>query len=110
MTDILARLESPPEIPDVSAKSSRESPRIISPTGVNYLEIEARNHSLGEAGEKFVINFECARLIREGRGSLAERVEQVPRLRAALRPRVRPGAAPAARTPPGCRGRGCGAV
>ena len=45
--------------------------------GVNYLEREARNQALGEAGEQFVINFERARLIRAGRESFAERIEQV---------------------------------
>ncbi|MCW8193374.1 DUF3883 domain-containing protein [Proteobacteria bacterium 005FR1] len=45
--------------------------------GVNYLEREARNQLIGEAGEQFVINFEKARLIHVGRESLADRVEQI---------------------------------
>ena len=38
---------------------------------------EARNQLLGEAGEKFVLNFERARLIRAGKEALADRIEQV---------------------------------
>ena len=44
---------------------------------VDYLEREARNQQLGEAGELFVINFERARLMRAGKASLADRIEQV---------------------------------
>lgn len=75
VADILAALERPPDHEE--PKAIREGPRITSPTGVNYLEMESRNRSLGEAGETFVLNFERARLIREGRDSLADRVEQI---------------------------------
>lgn len=44
---------------------------------MDYLSGEARNQLLGEAGEKFVLNFECARLIRAGKEALADRIEQV---------------------------------
>jgi len=44
---------------------------------VNYLEREAQNQRLGDAGEQFVINFERSRLIHAGKEALAERVEQV---------------------------------
>ncbi|WP_413766517.1 DUF3883 domain-containing protein, partial [Vibrio vulnificus] len=50
---------------------------IYNPGGINYLEREARNQSLGEAGEQFVLNFERARLIKAGKDSLADRIEQV---------------------------------
>ena len=43
----------------------------------DYLEREARNQQLGEAGELFVINFERARLMRAEKASLADRIEQV---------------------------------
>ena len=43
----------------------------------DYLGREARNQQLGEAGELFVINFERARLMRAGKASLADRIEQV---------------------------------
>lgn len=41
----------------------------------NYLEREARNRSLGAAGELFVLNFERARLIGAGKDRLAEKIE-----------------------------------
>ena len=54
-----------------------DSPAIYNPAGMNYLEMEARNHSLGDAGEQFAVNYERARLIRAGKGSFADRIEQV---------------------------------
>jgi hypothetical protein len=44
---------------------------------VNYLEKEAKNHSLGDAGEKFVVRYEMARLISLKIERLAAKVEQV---------------------------------
>lgn len=44
---------------------------------VNYLEREARNSSLGLAGEKFVLNFEYDRLNHLGKSSLAKKIEHV---------------------------------
>ncbi|MHB1322908.1 MAG: protein NO VEIN domain-containing protein [Coriobacteriia bacterium] len=44
---------------------------------VDYLAREARNVSLGRAGEEFVMNFETARLRSAGREALADRVEHV---------------------------------
>lgn len=75
--DFLSAWEEPPAPEDRKAPSISEAPAIYNPGGVNYLEREARNISLGEAGEQFVINFERARLIRAGKESLAERIEQV---------------------------------
>lgn len=43
----------------------------------NYLEAEARNRSLGRAGEELVLRFEHERLWRAGQKSLADRVEHV---------------------------------
>lgn len=43
----------------------------------NYLEIEARNHQLGRAGEDLVLHFEHERLWRAGKRRLAERIEHV---------------------------------
>lgn len=48
----------------------------LAPT-INYLEMEARNRSLGCAGEALVMEFERERLQREGKDRLAENVEQV---------------------------------
>lgn len=43
----------------------------------DYLEREARNISLGLAGESFVVNFEHLRLRAAGQGKLADKVEHV---------------------------------
>jgi hypothetical protein len=43
----------------------------------DYLEREARNRSLGAAGEEFVVHFEHWRLIQFGQKRLADRVEHV---------------------------------
>ena len=75
--DFLATMEDPP-VPAEKIPSAFAEPRAIyNPGGVNYLEREARNRSLGEAGEQFVINFERARLIHMDKGSLADRIEQL---------------------------------
>lgn len=77
VNDILAALEAPPPASESKESVIRDAPAIYNPGGVNYLEQEARNQSLGEAGEQFVMNFERARLIRSGRDAFADRVEQV---------------------------------
>ncbi len=43
----------------------------------DYLAREARNRSLGDAGEAFVLAFERHRLHVEGKSRLSEKVEQV---------------------------------
>ena len=75
--DFLAALEEAPEPDDRKVPNISKPKPIYNPGGVNYLEREARNRSLGEAGEQFVINFERARLIHAGKESLADRIEQV---------------------------------
>lgn len=74
---ILGRLDLAPE-------PRREYGRVrerIQPTHarppVNYLEREARNASLGRAGEEFVMRFEQARLRRLGAAQLADKVGHV---------------------------------
>lgn len=47
----------------------------------NYLEREARNRSLGLAGEEFVLQFEAQRLHCRGLRTLADRVEHVSQVR-----------------------------
>ena len=75
--DFLAAWQEPPT-PEEQKGTAVAEPRVIyNPGGVNYLEREARNQALGEAGERFAINFECARLTHAGKESLAERIEQV---------------------------------
>ena len=75
--DILAALESPPDLEPDRTRSVAEPRAAYNPSGQNYLEREARNQSLGEAGEQFVINFEQARLIHAGKESLADGIEQI---------------------------------
>ena len=43
----------------------------------NYLQMEAHNRSLGDAGEALVMKFERERLLRKGKDRLARNVEQV---------------------------------
>lgn len=78
--DILAVLtDRPPSIDRPSRATEAIAMPIRLPT--NYLEREARNRSLGEAGELFVLNFERARLIRSDREGLAARIEHTARVR-----------------------------
>jgi hypothetical protein len=78
--DILSVLTEPPKpsAPPSAAKQPQVHRRALS---VNYLEREARNRSLGSAGEEFVVNFERARLIHAGRESLAAKIEHTSRVR-----------------------------
>jgi hypothetical protein len=75
--DILDAMEAPPAPPEAMGPAIAEPGAIYNPGGVNYLEREARNQSLGEAGEQFVLHFERARLIHAGKETYADRVEQV---------------------------------
>lgn len=77
VADFLAVFEAPPKREKRQLKAIAEPRAIYNPTGINYLEREAQNIKLGDAGEAFVINFEKARLIRLGKKSLADRIEQV---------------------------------
>jgi hypothetical protein len=78
--DILSVLTSPPTTsePDRAAQQSQVRQRSFS---TNYLEPEARNRSLGSAGEEFVLNFERARLLAARREALAGRIEHTSRVR-----------------------------
>jgi hypothetical protein len=75
--DFLSVWEEPPAPQDRKAPVVAEPRAIYNPVGINYLEREARNQLLGDAGEQFILNFERARLIRAGKESLADRIEQV---------------------------------
>jgi hypothetical protein len=81
---------APPGIPDIlamqvgvpKAKKAEsyvsEKRRMPPPPGrKNYLELEARNGSLGRAGEEVILKFEHERLRRAGRRDLADRIEHV---------------------------------
>lgn len=75
--DFLIAMEAPPKKEEKHIPAVVESQAIYNPAGINYLEREAQNQTLGEAGELFVINFERARLIRAGKEALADRIEQI---------------------------------
>lgn len=75
--DFLAAMEAPPDSEDDGGRSRNANNGVIIPPGVNYLEREARNRSLGDAGEEFVINYERARLIHAGKEMLADQIDQV---------------------------------
>lgn len=83
----------PPEVDDMLSVLSDKPPSSEEPTiarepvgfGVrlptNYLEREARNRSLGSAGELFVLEYERARLIHAGHERLAAKIEHTSRVR-----------------------------
>lgn len=77
VSDILSILVPPPirdrEPPILrdAARPARKLPQR------NYLESEARNRSLGRAGEELVLRFERERLWQAGKRKLADRVEHV---------------------------------
>lgn len=75
--DFLLSMEKPPRREEKEDLGVKDVEAIYNPAGINYLEREAQNQSLGDAGELFVINYERARLIRAGKESLADRIEQV---------------------------------
>ena len=67
----------PPIRKEVQTLVAEEAKRRTTFVRRNYLEMEARNHSLGRAGEQFLLNHERERLCRAGRRSLAKRIEHV---------------------------------
>lgn len=76
--DILSIRVEPPEVDRTEKKSFYEEPRSrVFSSPRNYLEIEARNRSLGRAGEQLVMRFEHERLWKAGKKSLADRIEYV---------------------------------
>jgi len=79
--DILSRMVGAPrreqEKQYRAVRERDEAPPVVT----NYLLRESRNASLGAAGEEFVLNFERARLLAEGRDRLAGKIEQVSQTR-----------------------------
>ena len=69
--------------PTRGGRADRASEAFVSPSlprlGVNYLELEARNSTLGAAGEAFVLDVEHRRLREAGHRRLANRIEHVSR-------------------------------
>lgn len=78
--DILAVLTARPTMPAESDKVADSVPHVMRLT-TNYIEREARNRSLGSAGESFILNYERARLIQAGREALAARIEHTSQVR-----------------------------
>ena len=72
--DILRALVNPPKREE-RAHRAAEPRRFVPRFNVNYLEREAHNRTLGAAGEEFILNFERARLIHEGKERLAAKIE-----------------------------------
>jgi len=79
--DILRIVTSPPS--PLAASSSQTVESTFNPVRLttNYIEREARNRSLGNAGERFVVNYERARLILAGKEPLAARIEHTSQVR-----------------------------
>jgi hypothetical protein len=72
----LEEVPAPP--PNEHAKAVREwGARNQTPRIVDFAEIEARNRSLGLAGEQAVLTFEHKRLWQSGHRDLADRIEHV---------------------------------
>jgi Domain of unknown function (DUF3883) len=78
--DILAVLTDAPQS-SVVAPKVRDKPVFQAKLSTNYLEREAQNRSLGSAGEEFVLDYECARLIRSGHEALAAKIEHTSKVR-----------------------------
>ena len=72
--DILAVLTERPKAEPLTTGVSEPKASVFRLT-TNYIEGEARNRSLGAAGEAFVLNFERARLVLAGREGLASKIE-----------------------------------
>lgn len=77
--DILASLVDAPVLEPTPRRYGRRAvhERSAIRKGVDYLALEARNRSLGTAGEEFVVRFEVARLLAVRKDRLAGRVERV---------------------------------
>jgi len=75
VVDILNALVAPPR--DKAKSLPPRKPVPFTPRRVDYLAREARNQSLGRAGEEFVIDYEKARLEAADKGGLADRVEHI---------------------------------
>jgi hypothetical protein len=78
--DILAVLTERPKSSAEPRKAAEPSRPVVRLT-TNYIEREARNRSLGSAGEEFVLNFERARLIHARREALAAKIEHTSKVR-----------------------------
>lgn len=55
-------------------ESKKLDPSVPRPTRIDFLARNRRNQKLGEAGERWVVEFEKERLRREGQNDLADKV------------------------------------
>jgi len=79
ISDVLS-IVVPPPVRDRDPERLYDRPAVrAARPRCNYLEAEARNQSLGRAGEELVLRFEHERLWRAGERSLADRIEHVAR-------------------------------
>jgi hypothetical protein len=77
--DLLSVLTDAPHLK--LPKPGVEEPAVARAAATNFIEREARNRSLGAAGEEFIIRYEQARLIHAGCEALAHRIEHTARVR-----------------------------
>ncbi len=75
-TDIETIWESAPRLLRVREAAAPYAP-LFTPAHRDYLALEARNRSLGSAGETFVVELEARRLHLAGKKALSDRVEHV---------------------------------
>lgn len=77
LTRPLSDIVVPAPVREKNRTNERRLPVSAPRRGVNYLEQEARNSSLGYAGELFALELEDRRLREAGHHRLAERIEHV---------------------------------
>ena len=79
LKSVLALEDPPPEPDRAPAVKEPAAPPYAARVrrNVDYLAIEARNQSLGRAGEELVLRFEAERLCTAGEKKLANRIEHV---------------------------------
>ncbi len=80
LDDILSVLTDPPSIDRAPSRTNTMLDPAHRPV-TNYIEREARNRSLGAAGEEFVLAYERRRLQRSGHERLAARIEHTSSVR-----------------------------
>lgn len=73
--NILATLVDPPPPGDRPDRTYDGSRSPSTRRTVDYLALEARNSALGLAGERFVLEYERARLVHVGKPNLADQIE-----------------------------------
>ena len=80
ITDLLSIQVEPPKREKKQNSVYEDQPKLRVAMKRNYLEQEARNQSLGLAGEELVIEFEHRRLWKQGAKALAERIQHVSKI------------------------------